>query len=131
MHIAKSSVLSLQVISLETYFNVDLKYLSIYHKIGKAFPLILHYTVQLASIANLPLDHIEGYCFLRKLRTHCTILLVFWTVQKLPQQQTKEYTGVSKCQCNLHTAVCALNTLKPAGAYVNPYSCRHCLYFSQ
>lgn len=37
--------------------------------------------------------------------------------------------GVYWSQCNPHTAVCALNTLKPAGAYVKPYSCRHCLTF--
>lgn len=65
----------------------------------KQIPLALPLSVQLNGIANLPLHHTEGYCFLRKPLTHCTILPVFWMVQKLAVQQAKEYTGVSKCQC--------------------------------
>lgn len=54
----------------------------------------------LFSVANPPLVHTDGYFFPTP-STCCTILFVFWTVEKIGRAAVKECTGVSRGSASL------------------------------
>lgn len=86
----------------------------------QAFNLVKQFSL-LFNAENPPLNHVDGYFFPMP-STCCTILFVFWTVEKSADSSEGVYWSQQR-QCQPPTAVCILNALKPTGAYVKSSSC--------
>lgn len=86
----------------------------------QAFNLVKQFSL-LFNAANPPLNHIDGY-FFPMLSTCCTILSVFWPVERSADSSEGVYWSQQR-QRQPPAAVCILNALKPTGAYVKSSSC--------